>query len=244
MERLENDTLEQDDNLLYEELGGIWKMTELEALGCQKENVNLIQLSFWVNYDETRKEFIDTGCWVDLESGEISMTYNYRPIKALKYVKEEDSVFDKLQIAKLVEYPGEGNRRIRWEGAEFLPILEADLHKIRSLASSSLKNEGKMAKNLLKNPLSSHMWIRLIAYEKIGMVADAVALRTKEGDTIQLQDCVGMESTVARLAHLPDASLFEEQVLAGAFFYDASIKRLMMQPLAIVTEQGIVRLLY
>ena len=131
-------------------------MAELEALGCQKENVNLVQLSFWVTYDETRKEFIDTACWVDLESGEISMTYNYRPIKALKYVKEEDSVFDKLRIAKLVKYPGEGNPRVLWEGAEFLPILEADLCKIRSLASSSLKNEGKMAKNLLKNPLSDY----------------------------------------------------------------------------------------
>ena len=243
-EKLESDTLEQDNNLLYEELGGIWKMAELEALGCQKENVNLVQLSFWVTYDETRKEFIDTACWVDLESGEISMTYNYRPIKALKYVKEEDSVFDKLRIAKLVKYPGEGNPRVRWEGVEFLPILEEDLCKIRSLASSSLKNEGKMAKNLLKNPLSPSMWICLLAYEKIGMVEDRVVLRTVEGDTIQLQDSMGMEPTVARLAHLPDDALFKEQVLAGAFFYDASAKRLLMQPLAIVTKQGIVRLLY
>ncbi len=243
-ERLESETPLQDDNLLYEELGGIWKMAELSAIGRGKQNVNLIQLSFWVTYNETRKEFIDTGCWVDLESGEICMTYNYRPIKALKYVKEEDSVFDKLQLSSLVQYPGEGNLRVRWDGAEFLPILKEDLQRICSVASTSLKNEGKLAKNLLKNPLAPAMWIRLIAYEKIGMVDEVVVLRTMKNDTIQLQDCAELEPTVARLLHLPDAALFEHQVLAGAFFYDANAKRLMMQPMAIVTEQGIVRLLY
>ena len=243
-ERLESETLLQDDNSLYEELGGIWKMTELEALGRCKTNVNLIQLSFWVIYDETRKEFIDTGCWVDLESGEICMTYNYRPIKALKYVKEEDSVFDKLKISSLVQYPGEGNLRVRWDGAEFLPIQKEDLQRIRSVASASLKNEGKIAKNLLKNPLAPSMWIRLIAYEKIGMVDNVVVLRTMDKETIQLQNCVELDPTLDRLVHLPDTGLFEHQVLAGAFFYDASVKRLMMQPLAIVTEQDIVRLLY
>lgn len=219
-------------------------MTELEALGRSKQNVNLVQLSFWVTYDETRKEFIDTGCWVDLDTGEIAMTYNYRPIKALKYVKEEDSVFDKLQISKMVQYPGEGNPRVRWDSAEFWEVTQEDLLKIRSFASSSLKNEGKLAKNLLKNPLSPSMWIRLIAYEQIGMVNDAVVLRTVEKDTIQLHDCVGMEPTVAGLAHLPNQELIQNQVLAGAFFYDAAEKRLMMQPLAIITKQGIVRLLY
>ena len=172
------------------------------------------------------------------------MTYNYRPIKALKYVKEEDSIFDKLKISSLVQYPGEGNLRVRWEGAEFFPMLKEDFQRIRAAASASLKNEGKLAKNLLKNPLAPTMWIRLIAYEKIGMVNEAVVLHTVENDTIQLQDCVELEPTVARLVHLPDAALFEHQVLAGAFFYDASAKRLMMQPLAIVTEQGIIRLLY
>ncbi len=243
-ERLESETLELDANLLYEELGGIWKLSELEALGRSKENVNLVQLSFWVTYDETRKEFIDTGCWIDLDSGEIYMTYNYRPIKALKYVKEEDSVFEKLQISKLMKYPGEGNVRVRWDGAEFLQVSDEDFQKIRLFASSSLKNEGKNAKNLLKNPLSPSMWIRLLAYDKIGMVNDAVVLRTAENDTIMLGDCEGMEPTVERLVCLPDCRLLEHQVLAGGFFYDSITKRLMMQPLAIVTERSIVRLLY
>ncbi len=243
-ERLESETLDQDDNLLYEELGGIWKMSELEALGRSKKNVSLVQLSFWVIYDEVRKEFIDTGCWIDLDSGEIYMTYNYRPIKALKYVKEEDSVFEKLQISNLVEYPGEGNVRVRWESAEFLVRENDDLKRIRSFASHSLKNEGKLAKNLLKNPLSPSMWIRLIAYEKIGRINDKVVLRTVEDDTIMLEDYENMEPTVGRLTHLPDCNLFENQVLVGALFYDGMAKRLVIQPLAIVTEQEIVRLLY
>ena len=108
----END-VDQDDNRLYEELGGIWKLTELEAIGRGKTNLSLMQLSFWVAYDMAGKEYIDTGCWADLSTGEIFMTYNYRPVKALKYIKEEDTVFHVAQVAKAFTYPGEGNLRIR-----------------------------------------------------------------------------------------------------------------------------------
>ncbi len=241
---LETETAEQDYNVLYEELGGIWKMTELEALGGLNENVYLVQLSFWVTYDEARKEFIDTGCWVDLESGEVHITYNYRPLKALKYVKAEDSMFEKLRIQKLVRYPGEGNLRVRWEGGAFYTVTREDLQQIRRHAATSLKAEVKAAKNLLKNPLSPSMWIRLIAYETVGLVDGKLILRTADKDTIYLKDMPEMEKTVAKFGSLSDVLLFYNQVLLGAFFYDVAEQRLLMQPLAIVSERGIVRLLY
>ena len=87
--------------MLYEELGGVWKPSQLQGLGLKKEQVALLQLSFQVLYDPARKEFIDVGWWADLDTGEIAVTRNYRPLKAMKYIKEEDSVFEVAQIPLL-----------------------------------------------------------------------------------------------------------------------------------------------
>ena len=110
--KLESDDPNGDDNILYEELGGIWKLDELNALGLKKESATLIQLSFEVIYDEARKEYVDTGWWADLDNGEIFATRNYRPINRLKYVKEEDTILETACIPMLSYYPGELNRRI------------------------------------------------------------------------------------------------------------------------------------
>ena len=40
-----------------------------------------------------------------VHSGRIDQTLNYRPLKALKYVKGEDSRFDLLVIPTLYRYP-------------------------------------------------------------------------------------------------------------------------------------------
>ena len=85
-EKISGDDVSNDDTVLYEELGGNWKLSELEAIGKCKKNARLAQLSFWVTYDEARKEYIDTGAWCDLDSGEIDLTKNFRPLKSLKYV--------------------------------------------------------------------------------------------------------------------------------------------------------------
>lgn len=243
-DKLEKDEITQDDNLLYEELGGIWKLSELSAIGLSRQNAELAQLAFWVTYDESRKEFIDTGCWVDLETGEISLTQNYRPIKALKYVKQEDSVFGVARASEAVWYPGGGNRRVRWDGAVIRPMEEADYGRVRDFAAVSLNTEAKAVKNYLKDALADAYYIRLLRFDKIGHTEDGYVLHTESGETILLQDSPDLEQTVVKLSLLPDAQLLENQVLLGAFFYDMQKKRLCVQPLSIVTEKQIVRLLY
>ena len=243
-DKLEKDDVELDDNELYEELGGIWKLSELEALGRSKTEIDLAQLSFWVTFDAARKEYIDTGCWADLSTGEIFMTYNYRPVKALKYVKAEDTVFGVAHIPMAACYPGEGNLRIRWEGAQIRDLEAGDLQKLRSLAVNSLGAEAKAVKNILKNALADPMMIRMISYELIGRMGEDYVLRTAEGETIVLGNASGMEITTDRLALLPDNRLLENQVLLGAFYYDGASRRLKLQPLSIVTDTDVVRLLY
>ena len=243
-DKLEKDDVELDDSELYEELGGIWKLSELEALGRSRSEIDLAQLSFWVTFDAARKEYIDTGCWADLSTGEIFMTYNYRPLKALKYVKAEDTVFGVAHIPMAACYPGEGNLRIRWEGAQIRGLEAGDLQKLRSMAVSSLGAEAKAVKNILKNALADPMLIRMLSFELIGRMGEEYVLRTAEGETIVLGNAPGMEATTDRLALLPDNRLLENQVLLGAFYYDGESRRLKLQPLSIVTGTDVVRLLY
>ena len=125
--KLENDSPEADDDILYEKLGGIWKLEQLAQLGLKKEQARLLQLSFQVVYDEARKEYIDVGYWADVDTGEIFCTCNYRPVKALKYVKQEDSCFEVAKVPLLCCYPGGMNRRVRWESAAFEPVTERSL---------------------------------------------------------------------------------------------------------------------
>ena len=242
--KLEQEDVEQDDNLLYEELGGIWKLSDLEALGRGKKDADLIQLSFWVNYDAARKEYIDTGCWADLASGEVFVTRNYRPVKALKYVKQEDTVFGVAHVSMAVCYPGEGNQRIRWDSAGLRPVEREDLQKLHTLAGSSLAAEAKAAKNLLKNALADPMYMRLISFAQLGKTKDGFALKTESGETIALGDAPGMEPSTDRLTLLPEEGLLQHQVLLGAFYYDSTDRRLKMQPLSIITKEAVVRLLY
>lgn len=242
--KLESGDVEQDDNLLYEELGGIWKLAELEALGLGKENVSLMQLSFWVTFDKARNEYIDTGCWADLETGEISLTYNYRPLKALKYVKQEDTVFGVAQAASAVYYPGEGNKRVRWDSARIRPADPEDLGRLRGYAVKSLAPEIKKVKNILKNTLADPMVFGLYAYTSIGRTSDGLVLTDPAGDTILLGSMPEMEDTIQHLSMLPDAELLENQVLLGGVYYDKAMRRMRLQPLSIVTQDSLIRLLY
>ena len=243
-DKLENDNVSQDDNELYEELGGIWKLSELEEIGSSKKDVNLIQLSFWVNYDAARKEYIDTGCWADLSTGELSLTMNYRPLKAIKYVKEEDTTFGVAEVPVAAFYPGQGNRRVRWEGANIRPVESMDMEVVRGFAASSLAGEAKAVKNIIKNALADPIYISLISYELIGKCVEGYVLKNAAGETIMLGDSPYLEASTERIGLLPDCRLLENQVLLGAFYYDSSDNRLKLQPLSIITESDIVRLLY
>lgn len=242
-DKLESGEVLQDDNMLYEELGGVWKLDQLEELGLVKENVRFIQLSFWVEFDEASGEFVDISCFGDVDTGEISIGKNYRPVKALKYIKQEDSVFGLISVPKACYYPGEGNRRVRWEGMEIGELTAGEREAICGHAVN-LAAGVKEAKNTLKNPMSDTFFLKLIRFEKIGKTRDGFALDDGQGGTIALGDGPDMEQTVLRLGMLPDPACLEENVLLGAFYYDQAFCRLKLQPLSVITPEQIFRLLY
>ena len=63
----------------------------MKGIGAFRENAKLVQLSFGVSLDEAKKEYVERGWWLDVDTGDIFQTLNLRPLKALKYVKGDDS---------------------------------------------------------------------------------------------------------------------------------------------------------
>lgn len=244
-QKIQNGDAAPDDNLLFEELGGVWKFSELMELGLGKENLRLCQLAFWVEFDQGRKEYIDMGCWADIATGELSLTCNYRPVKALKYVKQEDSTMGVVSTPAAVFYPGSGARRVRWESGEIVSVSSADLASLREKAEKELAPVVKSSKNLLKDALSAPIDYRLLAYDAILRREDgALVLKDAKGDTVLLDDAPWMERTTQRLSLLSDSSLLTGQAMLGGFWYDREARRLKLQPLSVITPESIVRLLY
>lgn len=242
--KLENENVEDDDSELYEALGGVWTLERLSELGLKKENVRLIQLSFDVRYDGARAEFIDEGFWADADTGEIVTTLNYRPVKALKYIKQEDTVFGMAEIPLLTYYPGRMNRRVRWETARYDGLSDGLLGTVREKAESDLAQLVKTAKNELKNTLSDGRAAMLVPFSKIGRIGEEIVLAGRTGGTIALRNRPGTAETALRLEQLPSAKLLAEQVLFGAFWYDQKTKRLCLEPYSILAEDRVIRLLY
>ena len=244
--KLESGDPAPDDDVMYEELGGAWKITELEALGKCEENARLAQLSFWVTFDEGRKEYIDTGVWLDLNTAAVHLTKNYRPLKSLKYVKADDTVFGAVNVPSLAIYPGEGNVRVRWDGAEFSELTETDFTKIRAAAVKSINADSKEIKNLLKNAMQSPILYKLVEFSNAGKIGENVVLKQTCGDTVTLLDCPELEPTVERLSVLPNPRLLENGVMLCGFWYDAASRFICSQPLCIIPsgENTVLRLLY
>ena len=244
--KLEAGNYSSEDSILYEAMGGIWRLEDLRAIGSYRENMRLIQLSFDVSCDEAKKEYVERGFWLDLDHGSIGQTLNYRPVKALKYVKADDSCFDVVEVPVLYEYPGELNKRIRWDGCIAHPVTNEEIQKIALLASSGIAEVVKVAKGQIKNSLLPKYIPALLPIGKIGTVGDTVVLEDPAGSRIVIRDRreEGVDhASVHRLKALP----FEIPALSALFglvFYDAADHRICVHPYSIITSDEIVRLQY
>lgn len=145
-QKLEAGQFTAEDTILFEAMGGVWKLEDLAAIGACRKNVRLVQLSFDVSYDEAKREYVERGFWLDLDTGHVDQTWNLRPVKALKYVKGEDSCFSLLEIPVLYTYPGEGCRRIRWESGTPRALTPEEQASLPGFAQPDLATAVKLAK--------------------------------------------------------------------------------------------------
>lgn len=245
-QKLEAGNFSTEDSILYEALGGIWRLEDLKTIGTYRENVKLIQLSFDVSYDDARKEYIERGFWIDMDTGMISQTLNYRPLKALKYVKADDSCFDVVEVPVLYEYPGEMNKRIRWEGCSTRSITKEEKRKLPALATAGIADAVKLAKGQMKNTLLPKFIPAMIPIGKLGRVENAFVLEDPSGNRIVLRDRRedGQDhNCVDRLKHLP-CEIPDRSAVFGLVFYDPRDRRICLHPYAIVTPVEVIRLLF
>ncbi|MCI8537457.1 MAG: SWIM zinc finger family protein [Oscillospiraceae bacterium] len=244
--KLEAGQYSAEDTVLFEALGGVWRLEDLHAIGAFRENARLVQLSFDVSYDEARREYIDRGWWLDLDGGQIDQTLNYRPVKALKYVKAEDSCFELLEVPTLYTYPGEGDRRIRWDGAVSRPLRPEEQAKLPGLAQPDLATAVKLVKGRIKNTLLPKFMAVLVPIGRMGMVGDVFVLEDPKGGRIVLRDRPedgADHASTARLGMLPEP-VPEGSALFGLMFYDGRDRSLCLHPYSVVTPEHIIRLLY
>lgn len=245
-QKLEAEQFSADDNVLFEALGGIWRLDELLAIGSVKKGAKLVQLSFDVSVDEAKDELVERGFWVDIETGHIDQTLNLRPLKRLKYVKADDSCFSLMEIPTLYYYPGEGCRRIRWETGMPRTLAAEDFGALLKLASAGVAESAKEVKNLIKNMLLPKYAPVMLPVGKLGRVGGEFVLEDAAGGRIALRDRAEDgkgHQTVYRLAHLPSVIPAGSAVF-GLMFYDGSDHSLCLHPYSIVTPDSVIRLLF
>lgn len=240
--KLESGEVLPENNILYEAMGGVWKLTQLKEIGLYKENAQIIQLSFAVLFDEIHKAEIDFAYWIDIDTGEIFKTKNIRPLRAMGYVKEENSAFGLHKIKELYLYPANINNRIRWESAE-ISEPTSDIYKtIISKAEKSIGDAVKKAKNELKNTLSADKTSVLIPFDTVEYsVSDNANILKYGSESIKLAPYENYKNTcdtisVLNRKYLENASMF------GELFYNPDDRRIYLCPLALIHENGIIRL--
>ncbi len=238
-EKLECGEVLPEDSALYEAMGGIWKLTQLKEIGLFKSNARLMQLSFKTLDDTMHRSFVDTGYWVDLDSGEISKTENIRPYKAVKHISADDSKFGVYSAPELYRYPGGLNRRIRWENASAAEAEARDYERVVSLAEPSVADAVKKAKNELKNTLSDPTAAVLVPFDHIGFAEDRHGVLKNGDESISLRANAYYPDVVEVLRL---TKVGEKGAVLGEMFYSADERRIYLCPLAIVNADGVSRL--
>lgn len=246
-QRKENPELPPEINSAIEEqIGTIWKLTDLIPLKLYEENAELLQLSFNSYNNEARKEFVDEGAWLNLKSGKIYKTKNYRPYKAVKYIKEDNSIADVLQLKELYVYPGEPNPRIRWEpeARTDKAFATTDIATIHSHAAANYAELIKSVKNIIKNPLMDKNPLVLVQLHKA----------TLHGDNIVIEDATGNKITLVDTANetAPTATILKQVLPADAsgmsllVLINNNIQTGLMtaHPLTLITADKLIKLLY
>jgi len=203
----------------------------------------LMQLSFNSHDDWTRQEFVETGVWLNLHTGAVQLTRNYRPYRAAKFIREDDSCFQIMVCPELCVYPGNLNPRIRWEASEPRPVTQADYAQARAHAKSDLRSMLKDVKTQLKSPLGDRHPLALVKYRALGHAGENIIIEDTVGERLVLaEDGYAGDSETMPLLPLLTQSALHDQALLVRFHHDLDSQKLRAKPLSIVTENDVIRL--
>lgn len=168
----ENPEYMDTDSPIEEQIGYAFKLDELIQKQKFIENAKLIQLSFYIYFDPIRNYFVDEGHVLELTTKKLFKTKNYRPLKALKHIKQDDSISKVINTNMLVVYPGDLNPRVRYNDFTLKNITQNDIKDIKLCANTNFKQIEKDVKASIKSPLADKNPIVLVKVDSIKKVKD------------------------------------------------------------------------
>lgn len=229
---------------IEEQIGYVWKLADLVALGLYEENAELVQLSFDSYDNRARREFVDEGIWLNLKTGVIYRTHGYRPYKALKYIKEEDSAPGVTQIRELYIYPGSINPRIRWETEALTrrDLKAEDIARIHTFSDASYGQAVKTVKGVIKNPLSDKNPLLLLALHRAFRNGDHLVIQDAAGVHITLCDLSGQNTSAETLLKMVLPADCAGMSLLARVHNDVTDGIFYAQPMSLITSEKIIRL--
>ena len=243
-QRLENPESKPDtDTDIAAWLGHAWQLRELKDAGLVQSGVELLQLAFNSHDDWTRGEIVETGVWMNLKTGALQLTRNYRPYRAAKFIREDDSCFHVMVCPELFIYPGNLNPRVRWEASEPRTAATADYARTREFARADMKAVIKDVKTQLKSPLGDRRPVSLVKYRALGRAGGEIIIEDSAGERLVLSedDHPGDQPTLPLLPMLPLA-VHHDQAMLVRFHHNLNNQKLRAKPLSIVTETDVIRL--
>jgi hypothetical protein len=242
--RLDDPELKPEtDSAIAAWLGHAWQLRELKDAGLIETDVELVQLAFNSHDDPARQEFIDTGIWMTLGNGRIRLTQNFRPYRAAKFIKSDDSFFQVAQVKELCVYPGDVNPRIRWEGMTPRPVEPKDIDAIRGWGKPDFAGVVREVKTHIKGPLSDKQPIYALNFKRLGRIGDTYVAEDEKGERLVLTDIgIAEEPPSCHLLSLLSKTSFENHTLIARFRHDLDTRKLQIKPLSIVTEERPIRL--
>jgi hypothetical protein len=227
------------DSAIEEQTGYVWKLEELRTYGSFEENAELVQLGFYSYDDTARKELVDEGYFISLKSGRIYKKINYRPYKALKYVKQDDSVFDVLCVKEMFYYPGFLNPRCRYDEYTVRTLTSSDYDRVISFAYNDFSAAHKTVKNQIKSPLADKNPLILLKPHEI----DGLVITDKNGVRQTLSDSGYIKIATADIFKRINITSKEAAILV-MFSNDIDMGLLTAKPVSIILPDRIIRLAF
>lgn len=230
---------------IEEQIGYVWKLEELIQYNKYIDSAKIVQLGFYSYEDVSLRAFVDEGYYINIGEPNIYITKNYRPYKALKHIKEDDTIFHVLNVKELIVYPGEYNQRVRFDGFSIEPITNENISDIYNSAQNDFGSLIKQIKSFLKTPLSDKNPIFLVNVNKL--------YKNQKGDYV-IEDVQKNKITLSDISYIENSYLdmFEKIVtslgskVAMLLMFENDLNRgvILARPISIVTSDKIIKLLY
>lgn len=228
------------DDVLFEELGGIWKLEDLKKLGSCQENARLVELAFESVEDDVKDEIQQKSYYVNLDTKEICVFNNMVPKKLRSKIKASDSCFDMVQVPLMLKYPG--TDRVRWDNFTTAKITQAERDTLATCAEESFESALKKFKNYIKNTLHEKELMLLLPVASIGSCNGAHYITDAAGMQLRLSVPEAAEAELERVFGFLPVALENVCAAFGKMFYSEAENDVRFELYSLLTKAEIIRL--